>query len=80
MKKQEPTGSKYGRSDLIRMGIFSEPNYITVGEQYVSKKVNTLDFRANGRQFVTAPLRQGHDTKDAYFDQNFIRLFEVIRF
>jgi hypothetical protein len=40
--------------------------------------VNSLDYRANGKQFLTAPPKKGHDTKDSYFDKHFIRLFEVI--
>jgi hypothetical protein len=77
MVKQEKIGVAYGKSDLNRIGIFSEQKYISVGEAYVSKKGgSTLDYRANGKQFLTAPLRSGHDSKDAYFDQQFIRLFE----
>ena len=64
------------KNDLLRMGIFSEPTYITVGEPYNSKRAMTLDFRANGKQFLTAPTRHGKNP-DAFFDHNFIRLFEV---
>ncbi|KAJ3324324.1 hypothetical protein HDV06_000363 [Boothiomyces sp. JEL0866] len=77
MGKQELSGFHYGRSDLTRMGIFSEPNYISVGEPYQPKKgASTLDYRANGKQFLTSPPKYGHDSKDAYFDQTFVRLFE----
>ncbi|KAI8899070.1 hypothetical protein BC833DRAFT_396313 [Globomyces pollinis-pini] len=77
MGKEELTGQHYGRADLIRMGIFSEPNYVSSGEPFVAKKgVSSLDYRANGKQFLTAPPKRGHDSKDAYFDQHFIRLFE----
>lgn len=66
-----------GRSDLVRIGIFSEQKYISVGEQYISKKDSSpLDYRANGKQFLTAPPKRGHDTKDAYFDRQYTRLFE----
>jgi hypothetical protein len=64
-------------NDLIRMGIFSEPTYISVGEPFTSKKgTSTLDYRANGKQFLTAPPRRGHDTRDVYFDHSYVRLFE----
>ncbi|KAJ3272536.1 hypothetical protein HDV01_005487 [Terramyces sp. JEL0728] len=77
MGKQELSGFHYGRSDLTRMGIFSEPNYISVGEPYQTKKgASTLDYRANGKQFLSSPPKHGHDSKDAYFDQTFGRLFE----
>jgi hypothetical protein len=65
------------RNDLMRMGIFSEPTYISVGEPYNSKKTMTLDFRAAGKQFLTAPAHHGQNP-DAYFDHHFVRLFEVI--
>jgi hypothetical protein len=32
--------------------------------------------RAKGKQFQTTPPKKGHDTKDGYFDKEFIRLFE----
>ncbi|KAJ3358437.1 hypothetical protein HDU91_005227 [Kappamyces sp. JEL0680] len=76
-QKDDTTGYHFGKSDLDRIGMFSEPNYISSGEVYTAKKgVNSLDYRANGKQFLTAPLRKGHDTKDGYFEKNYTRLFE----
>eukprot|EP00842_Homolaphlyctis_polyrhiza_P005628 jgi/Hompol1/6066/HPOL_004861-RA len=68
---------KYGRSDLVRMGLFSEAQYVSSGETYNSKKnSSSLDYRSKGKQFLTAPPKRGHDVKDSYFDKEFIRLFE----
>jgi hypothetical protein len=38
MSKEENLGHNFGKSDLSRMGLFSEQRYISVGEKYVSKK------------------------------------------
>ena len=41
---------------------------------------SSLENRVKGKQFLTAPPKRGQNTKDAYFDKEFIRLFEVIRY
>ena len=85
-EKSDTTGYHFGKSDLDRIGMFSEPNYISSGEPYTANKgglarilliVNTLNYREKGKQFLTSPRHKGHDTKDAYFDKTYIRLFEV---
>ncbi|KAJ3110944.1 hypothetical protein HK100_002864 [Physocladia obscura] len=59
------------------MGIFTEASYISTMEPYTGKTNGvTLLSRVKGRQFQTSPNKHGHDTRDVYFDKNFIRLFE----
>ena len=36
--KAEELGMKYGRPDLVRMGLFSEAQYVSSGESYNPKK------------------------------------------
>ncbi|KAH6560634.1 hypothetical protein BASA62_010343 [Batrachochytrium salamandrivorans] len=70
-------GVKPGRSDLVRMGLFSEVQYVSNGESYNSKKqACALDYRTKGKQFLIAPPKQGQNTRDAYFNKEYIRLFE----
>jgi Domain of unknown function (DUF4586) len=71
------TGVRYGKTDLVRMGVFMEGQYISSGEQFNGKKSSALDYRSKGKQFLTAPVKKGHDSKDAYFDKEFVRVFEV---
>ncbi|KAI9347004.1 hypothetical protein BDR26DRAFT_907845 [Obelidium mucronatum] len=66
------------KPDLDRMGIFTEASYISTNEPFTGKKnENTLLSRVKGKQFQTSPNKRGHDTRDVYFDKQFIRLFEV---
>ncbi|KAI8818607.1 uncharacterized protein EV422DRAFT_559569 [Fimicolochytrium jonesii] len=70
-------GSKFGRPDLDRIGIFSEAPYISIGDRYISNKNgSSLSERNKGKQFLTNPGKRGHDTKDVYFVKDSIRLFE----
>ncbi|KAJ3128200.1 hypothetical protein HK098_004946 [Nowakowskiella sp. JEL0407] len=69
--------------DLDRIGLFSEMGYISSGEPYPQRRNgannfsdSVLNFRSQGKQFLTNPPRKGHDNKDAYFDREYIRLFE----
>ncbi|KAJ3204143.1 hypothetical protein HDU82_006054 [Entophlyctis luteolus] len=66
------------KPDLDRMGIFTEASYISTKEPYQEKKnQGTLLGRVKGKQFQTTPSKNGHDTRDVYFDKQFIRLFEA---
>ncbi|KAI8806580.1 hypothetical protein BJ742DRAFT_679931 [Cladochytrium replicatum] len=77
MPGDDSFGNKYGRPDLDRIGLFSELGYISSGEQYVEKRNDSfLTYRTKGKQFQTNPSKRGHDNKDAYFDREFIRVFE----
>ncbi|KAJ1541262.1 hypothetical protein HK405_010737, partial [Cladochytrium tenue] len=67
------------KPDLDRIGIFSEATYISVNEPYAGNKHDAggmLPGRGKGKQFLTAPPKRGHDTREAYFDREFGRLFE----
>ncbi|KAI8855174.1 DNA polymerase family A-domain-containing protein [Chytridium lagenaria] len=67
------------RQDLDRIGLFSEASYISSKEPFKDRRNNEgfLANRAKGKQFLTTPPRRGHDTRDVYFDKDFIRLFEA---
>ncbi|KAJ3238379.1 hypothetical protein HDU78_003561 [Chytriomyces hyalinus] len=66
------------RPDLDRLGLFTEASYISTMEPFATKKSGdgTLVSRGKGKQFQTSPNKRGHDTRDVYFDKQFIRLFE----
>lgn len=65
-RKEGSLGYKYGKADLVRMGIFSEEPYISKSEPYKDKTAEALDARRKGKQFTTAL-----DPKNS-----FVRLFE----
>ncbi|KAI9104851.1 hypothetical protein DFS34DRAFT_575660 [Phlyctochytrium arcticum] len=69
-------GNKFGRPDLDRMGLFSEAPYISVGDKFAERNEHFLGYRTKGKQFITNPPKRGHETRDAFFDKEFIRLFE----
>ena len=50
-EKDDTIGIKHGKPDLIRIGMFSEPLYISSGEAYTPKKggnpVNTSVQKSN---------------------------------
>ncbi|KAJ3190663.1 hypothetical protein HK101_008503 [Irineochytrium annulatum] len=65
------------RQDLDRIGLFGEASYISTKEPFKdSGRSGFLINRAKGKQFLTNPPKRGHDTKDVYFDKEYIRLFE----
>lgn len=75
-QEKEGFGMHFGKSDLVRIGLFSESPGI-VGDTYNDKKgASALDGRAKGKQFLTSPAKKGHDSKDAYFQKDFGRVFE----
>ncbi|TPX62500.1 hypothetical protein SpCBS45565_g06999 [Spizellomyces sp. 'palustris'] len=70
-------GNRFGRPDLDRIGIFSEVPYISIGDKYNDKNNDAfLSYRTKGKQFITNPPKKGHDTRDVFFDKEFIRVFE----
>ncbi|KAI9341796.1 hypothetical protein DFJ73DRAFT_843367 [Zopfochytrium polystomum] len=72
-----PPPSSDKKSDLDRIGLFSEATYISSKEPYGIKPAEgILAARGKGKQFLTSPPKRGHDTRDVYFDKEFIRLFE----
>ncbi|KAJ3330344.1 hypothetical protein HDU76_005890 [Blyttiomyces sp. JEL0837] len=65
------------KPDLDRIGLFSEATYVSSKEPFSEKKNDgILVGRGKGKQFQTSPPKRGHDTRDVYFDKEFIRLFE----
>ena len=55
-EKDDTTGIKHGKPDLIRIGMFSEPLYISSGEAYTSKKGTSLEWRTNLADPLLMPL------------------------
>ena len=70
--KKTTEGQKYGRSDLDRIGLFSETTYISSGEAY--NKINDLflGYRTKGKQFQILPPKMGREPREPYN-----RIFEV---
>ncbi|TPX58729.1 hypothetical protein PhCBS80983_g02934 [Powellomyces hirtus] len=70
-------GNRFGKPDLDRIGIFSEAPYISTGDKYNEKKTDAfLIDRVKGKQFITNPPKRGHDTRDIFFNKEFVRVFE----
>ncbi|KAJ3168555.1 hypothetical protein HDU88_001445 [Geranomyces variabilis] len=70
-------GNRFGRPDLDRIGIFSEAPYVSTGDKYNEKKSDAfLSERTKGKQFITNPPKRGHDSRDIYFNKEFVRVFE----
>ncbi len=79
-------GKRFGRPDLERIGIFSEPSYITSNDPYVPPQGKTKDNlniclvngfckdRVKGKQLLTNPPKKGHQ---AFFSKEFVRIFQV---
>lgn len=82
MGKTNPDhGHKYGRPDLDRIGLFGEAAYVSTGEPFVERKNDRiadtfLTYRNKGKQFVTNPPKKGHETKDVFFEKEYMRAFE----
>ncbi|KAI9208907.1 uncharacterized protein BJ171DRAFT_595350 [Polychytrium aggregatum] len=80
-KGSDVPGIKYGRPDLDRIGLFSEAAYISTGEPFVERKHDRLadaflTYRSKGKQFLTSPPKDGHDSKEVYFEKEYSRIFE----
>jgi hypothetical protein len=41
-------GTHFGKTDLVRMGVFMESQYISTGENYNGKKASSLEYRTKG--------------------------------
>lgn len=55
-------------NSLVSQGLFSQPSYISIGDEY-DKKIAISD-RTRGNQFKTAPLKKGN-TVDVLFEKQF---------
>jgi hypothetical protein len=72
--KNKEIGNHFGKSDLLRLGLFTAPEFISIGEPFASQRDAPQNLK--GKQFLTAPIKKGHDSKDAYFGKTNVYLFE----
>lgn len=79
--EQPLPGHKWGRPDLDRIGLFGEADYVSTAEPFLERKNDRLcdtflSYRRIGKQFINNPAKRGHDTRDAYFNKEYNRVFE----
>ncbi|XP_028932197.1 UPF0602 protein C4orf47 homolog isoform X1 [Ornithorhynchus anatinus] len=66
-----------GKSDMDRIGLFSEMEYITVGDRYVSHYNRPFNEAASKKkQMLPGGTKVMSDLQPGYFEPHFIRTFE----
>ncbi|XP_031195564.1 UPF0602 protein C4orf47 homolog [Mastomys coucha] len=66
-----------GKTDMERIGLFSEMEYITVGDKYVSPFNRPFNEAASkNRQMLPGGTKEMSNLQAGYFDSQFIRIFE----
>ncbi|KAM5264259.1 cilia-and flagella-associated protein 96 [Ctenodactylus gundi] len=66
-----------GKTDMERVGLFSEMGYTTVGDKYVSPFNRPFNEAANkNRQMLPGGSKQMSHLQAGYFDAQFARIFE----
>ncbi|XP_006834571.1 PREDICTED: UPF0602 protein C4orf47 homolog [Chrysochloris asiatica] len=66
-----------GKSDMDRIGLFSEMEYITVGDKYVSPFNRPFNEAASkNKQMLPGGSKEMSDLQQGYFDPHFVRIFE----
>ncbi|XP_053440357.1 UPF0602 protein C4orf47 homolog [Nycticebus coucang] len=66
-----------GKTDMERIGLFSEMEYITVGDKYVSPFNRPFNEAASKkRQMLPGGSKEMSDLQAGYFDPHFVRIFE----
>ncbi|XP_062069077.1 cilia-and flagella-associated protein 96 [Lepus europaeus] len=66
-----------GKTDMERIGLFSEMEYITVGDKYVSQFNRPFNEAASkNRQMLPGGSKGMSDLQAGYFDSQFGRIFE----
>ncbi|XP_075412932.1 cilia-and flagella-associated protein 96 [Tenrec ecaudatus] len=66
-----------GKSDMERIGLFSEMEYITVGDKYVSPFNRPFNEAASkNKQMLPGGSKEMSDLQQGYFDPHFVRVFE----
>ncbi|KAM6220538.1 cilia-and flagella-associated protein 96 [Rhynchocyon petersi] len=66
-----------GKSDMDRIGLFSEMEYITVGDKYVSPFNRPFNEAASkNRQMLPGGSKQMSGLQQGYFEPHFARIFE----
>ncbi|XP_011933462.1 PREDICTED: UPF0602 protein C4orf47 homolog [Cercocebus atys] len=66
-----------GKTDMERIGLFSEMEYITVGDKYVSQFNRPFNEAASkSKQMLPGGSKAMSDLQAGYFDPRFVRIFE----
>ncbi|XP_015341625.1 UPF0602 protein C4orf47 homolog isoform X1 [Marmota marmota marmota] len=66
-----------GKTDMERIGLFSEMEYITVGDKYVSPFNRPFNEAASkNRQILPGGTKEMSNLQAGYFDPQFARIFE----
>lgn len=66
-----------GKTDMERIGLFSEMGYITVGDKYVSRFNRPFNEAASkNKQMLPGGSKEMSHLQAGYFDPHFVRIFE----
>ncbi|XP_069487617.1 cilia-and flagella-associated protein 96 [Ambystoma mexicanum] len=66
-----------GKSDMDRIGLFSEMGYISIGDQYVNAYNRPFNEAASkNRQMIPGGSKLKAATQAGYFDSQFMRIYE----
>ncbi|XP_063166479.1 cilia-and flagella-associated protein 96 [Candoia aspera] len=69
--------SEMGKTDMERLGLFSEMEYISIGDKYVSPFNRPFNEAASkNKQMLSAGNKERGATQAGYFDLQFSRIFE----
>ncbi|XP_026212869.1 UPF0602 protein C4orf47 homolog isoform X2 [Anabas testudineus] len=70
-----PSGE--GKSDMERLGVFKEMNYISIGDKYTSPINRPFNETAyHGRQMQAGVATQRYTLQSGFFEKSFKRIFE----
>uniref|UniRef100_H2ZYJ8 Cilia-and flagella-associated protein 96 n=1 Tax=Latimeria chalumnae TaxID=7897 RepID=H2ZYJ8_LATCH len=65
------------KTDLERIGLFSELGYVSIGDRYVPAKLDTFNDNAHkNKQMLPGGSKQRSGLQAGYFDPQFNRIFE----
>ncbi|XP_064005081.1 cilia-and flagella-associated protein 96 isoform X2 [Pogoniulus pusillus] len=66
-----------GKSDMERIGLFSEMGYVTIGDKYVSQYMRPFNEAASkNRQMLPGGTKTLSALQEGYFEPQFVRIFE----
>ncbi|NXX88344.1 CD047 protein, partial [Centropus bengalensis] len=66
-----------GKSDMERIGLFSEMSYVTIGDRYVSHFMRPFNEAASkNKQMLPGGSKVMSDLQAGYFEPQFVRIFE----
>nr|XP_035926493.1 UPF0602 protein C4orf47 homolog [Halichoerus grypus]XP_035926494.1 UPF0602 protein C4orf47 homolog [Halichoerus grypus]XP_035926495.1 UPF0602 protein C4orf47 homolog [Halichoerus grypus]XP_035926496.1 UPF0602 protein C4orf47 homolog [Halichoerus grypus]XP_035926497.1 UPF0602 protein C4orf47 homolog [Halichoerus grypus]XP_035926498.1 UPF0602 protein C4orf47 homolog [Halichoerus grypus]XP_035926499.1 UPF0602 protein C4orf47 homolog [Halichoerus grypus] len=66
-----------GKTDMERIGLFSEMEYVTVGDKYVSSFNRPFNEAASkNKQMLPGGSKEMSNLQAGYFDPHFVRIFE----